>query len=117
MLHCEKEYALISTEKEKLWVPSKLIKIRYNLEDPLRAWGTDRKREVKRKNKSVLLVSLHGKTSETGRDIKMSPAKLQLSLANKSCWLQDSQNLSWHLFLWHGWRRILQFGYKVQTHL
>lgn len=44
----EEVLSYVPTGKERLWVPSKLIKIRYHEGDLLKILATDRKKEIKK---------------------------------------------------------------------
>lgn len=51
-----------------------------------------------------MLIPLLGNCSEPSWDVKMSPFRVQLCMAN-TC----------HPFIWHRWRFILQFSFTAQT--
>jgi hypothetical protein len=66
VLHWGRGYAYLSTGKEKLWVPSKLIKIRHDRGRPPEDLGDREKRETNQQNR---IIGFQKRQKSLGREL------------------------------------------------
>ena len=62
-----KAFAFVTIGNEKLWIPSKLIKLLFDLDDLLKILAAKIEEKLRTtKNVMCVLIPLHGNSSETG---------------------------------------------------